>query len=88
MDTRDSLVPDSLDTDTAANRYLHLDLDGLSDTDLEDEYHCLRGQLWHLPPEHWLRERVKALEGEMAKRHRPESIVEPQKRQLATGFKV
>lgn len=62
------LVPNFLDTDRQYDRYHHLDLPGVEDIDLTDELNCLRVFLWGLPRDHWLRQRVRALETEAARR--------------------
>lgn len=71
-DSREALVPNPMDTDTSFYRFQNLDLDELSETDLADEYYALRPQLWGLPPNHWLRTRVAALESELQRRRRSE----------------
>ena len=65
---RDILIPDPLSSDQQYTRFYHLDLPELEDTELTDELYALRPLLWGLPAEHWLRERVKMLEHELAKR--------------------
>ena len=65
---RDVLIPDPLSSDRQYERFYHLDLPELEDTELKDELHYLRPLVWGLPVEHWLRERVKALEAETSKR--------------------
>ena len=66
----DVLIPDPLFSRQQADRFYHSDLPGLADVELEDEFHCLRPLLWGLPAEHWLRQRVQMLEGELTKRRR------------------
>lgn len=65
---RDVLIPDPLSSNREYARFYHLDIERLEDTELTDELHALRPLLWGLSPEHWLRERVKMLEAELAKR--------------------
>ena len=65
---RDALIPDPLSSDQQYTRFYHLDLAELEDTELTDELHALRPLLWGLTAEHWLRERVKAIESEISKR--------------------
>jgi hypothetical protein len=68
MTSSHALVPDPLQSDRQYQRFHHLDLSGLGDMELTDELHYLRPLLWGLDSEHWLRERVRMLEGEMIKR--------------------
>lgn len=68
MANLDSLVPDPSFSDKQYERYTHLDICHLEYTELEDEYYALRSKLWGLPRDHWLRERVEALEAEIVKR--------------------
>lgn len=65
---RDILIPDPLSSDQQYTRFHHLDLTELEDTELTDELYALRPILWGLPADHWLRERVRALEKESYKR--------------------
>jgi len=65
---RDVLIPDPLSSDREYNRFHSLDIADLEDMELTDELHYLRPLLWGLDSEHWLRERVKALEAETSKR--------------------
>lgn len=62
------LIPNPLDTDRQYERYHHLDTEGLEDTNLRDELNALCPLLRGLPADHWLRERVTALEAEISKR--------------------
>lgn len=64
----DAFLPDPLSNDQQFARFYHLDVPELEDIELTDELYALRPLLWGLLPEHWLRERVKALEAELAKR--------------------
>ena len=64
----DILIPDPIASDRQFARFHHFDLPGLDDTEAIDELHHLRPLLWGLSDDHWLRERVKALETELAKR--------------------
>jgi len=63
-----ALIPDLLNSDVKYSRFHHLDIPDLEDTELVDEFNCLRVFLWKLPPDNWLRKRVKVLEGEITKR--------------------
>jgi hypothetical protein len=62
------LLPNSLDTDTQFFRFNHLDLPYLDDVQLTDEVNYIRSLLWGLPADHWLRQRVAALERELISR--------------------
>ena len=63
------LVPDPSDSEAQYCRYYHLDIVSLDDSDILDELHALRPLLWwKLPDDDWLRERIKTLETELAKR--------------------
>ena len=64
---RDVIIPDPLSSDRQYERFCHFDIPNLEDTELVDELYALRPLLWRLPAEHWLRERVKALEAELIK---------------------
>jgi len=86
---RDVLIPDPLSSDQQYTRFYHLDLPELEDTELTDELYALRPLLWGLPPEHWLRERVKALEAEMIKHRGNTSQFRARtKPELAKGVKL
>lgn len=63
-----ALIPNPLNSDVEYARFHHLDIPDLEDTELVDELSCLRVFLCGLPPEHWLRKRVKVLQGELTKR--------------------
>ena len=63
-----ALIPDPFSSDRQYERFYHFDIPSLEDTELIDELYALRPFLWGLSAEHWLRERVKALEGELIKR--------------------
>ena len=65
---RDLLIPDPLFSDRQYARFYHLDLLELEDTELTEELYALRPLLWRLEANHWLRERVKAIESEISKR--------------------
>ena len=65
---RDALIPDQFFSDREYDRFNHLDVCDLEDTDLVDEFHALQPLLWGLDSGHWLRERVEALEAEISKR--------------------
>jgi hypothetical protein len=88
---RDILIPDPLVSDQQYARFYHFDIPSLEDTDLIDELHMLRPLLWwRLPSDPWLRERVKMLEQELAKRRGDagfEFSGRP-KRRLAEGIKL
>ena len=62
------LVPDPLVSDRQYERFYHLDLSGLETWELWDELNHLRPQVWGLPADHWLRERVQMLQKELGKR--------------------
>ena len=62
------LIPDPLDNDSQYARFYHLDIATLDDTELLDELYALRPILWGLAPDNWLRERVKLIQTELAKR--------------------
>lgn len=62
------LVPNPLDTDLQFARFHHLDVPCSDDMQLIDELDHLRVRLWGLPPDHWLRERVRILKNELRKR--------------------
>ena len=64
------LIPDPMAGDKECARYYHLDIQGLNDVEVMDEYYALRPCLWGLPSDHWLRQRVKALGIELARRRR------------------
>jgi hypothetical protein len=67
---RYALVPDPLMSDSQYDRFYHLDLCELGDTELKDELNYLRPLLWGLDLRHWMRERVIMLEQELSKRQR------------------
>lgn len=62
------LIPNPLSSGQQYERFYHLDTSGLETWELWDELNHLRPLLWGLAAQHWLRERVKALEAELAKR--------------------
>jgi hypothetical protein len=63
------LVPDPFETEEQHCRFYHLDIPNLDDTEILDELHALRPLLWwKLPDDDWLRERVRMLQIELAKR--------------------
>lgn len=62
------LCPNPLYSDTQYLRYHHMDIENMDDQGLADEFYTLRSLLWGLPPSDWLRERVKMLGRELAKR--------------------
>jgi hypothetical protein len=57
-----------MSTDRQYERFHHLDIAALKDSEVLEELWALRPLLWGLPPDHWLRERVTKLEGELTKR--------------------
>jgi len=63
-----TLTPNPINSDVEYARFHHLDLENLEDTELRDELYALRPLLWGLSPDNWLRDRVKTLERELAKR--------------------
>ena len=63
-----SLWPNPLYSDKQYLRYHNLDIANMDDQELADEYYTLRPLLWGLPRADWLRERVKLLGHELAKR--------------------
>ena len=65
---KDFLIPDPIANDKQGKRFFHLDLPDLTVTELQDEIWALQPHLWKLKDEHWLRERVSKLEGELVKR--------------------
>jgi len=63
------LVPEPLESVGEYDRFYSLDLPSLDDTELIDELHALRPLLWwKLSGDEWLRERVRVLETELARR--------------------
>lgn len=60
-------IPNPLVSLQQCSRFYCLDLAWLEDTELADELNYLKPKLWGLPPEHWLRERVRLLEEELKK---------------------
>ena len=84
------LIPNPLDNDNQYRRFHHLDIADIDDSELSEELWALRPYLWGLPSNHWLRERVKELGAELAKR---QGVVkyEPRRqprRKLAEGVKL
>ena len=65
---RDVLIPDPLASDQQYNRFYHLDICDMEDTEITDELYALRPLLWGLDSKNWLRERCQMLERELAKR--------------------
>ena len=61
----DALIPNPMDSLQQYLRHWHFDVSQLDDEELSDELHALRPLLWGLPPKHWLRKRVRFLQGEM-----------------------
>ena len=66
--TKDVLIPDPLSSNRQYDRFHHLDIADSEDSELLDELYALRPLLWGLPPEHWLRARVRMLEAELSRR--------------------
>lgn len=62
------LIPNPTESDRQYARYHHLDIAGSDDTALIDEANFLQSVLWGLPRDSWLRERVRLLRIELAKR--------------------
>jgi hypothetical protein len=62
------IIPNPLESDTQYYRYHHFDIPGAELSDLQDELYALRPLLWGLPKDGWLRERVRLIEAELAKR--------------------
>jgi hypothetical protein len=62
------LIPDPLNSDVEYDRFNHFDIPELDDTQVMDELNYIKALLWGLPVDHWLRERVKALESELSRR--------------------
>lgn len=63
------LVPEPFESQEENDRYFHRDISNLGNADVIDELHALRPLLWwKLPSDDWLRERVRMLEIELAKR--------------------
>jgi len=78
-----SLIPDQFDTDKEFERYCYSDIGDMLTTDLLDELHGIRCQMWGLKSERtarrigvfeqarrikWLRGRVLKIEAELRKR--------------------
>ena len=62
------LIPDPLNSDSEYARFNHFDIPELDNSELTDELNYIKALLWEVPAGHWLRQRVKALERELAKR--------------------
>jgi len=63
------LIPNPVETEEQYRRFYHQDIASLDDTDIIDEGRALGCLLWwKLPGDDWLRERVRMLEIELAKR--------------------
>jgi hypothetical protein len=62
------VTPDPLKSNGEYNRYHHFDIPNLDSEDLQDELNALRPLLWGLDKNHWLRERVRLLEHQLARR--------------------
>jgi len=85
-----TLVPNPLDSDSQYHRFHHIDIAALEDLELLDELWALRPLLWGSPPDHWLRERVNKLEGELQRRSVDSSykLSSRPKLKLAEGVKL
>jgi hypothetical protein len=87
-----TIIPDPLRSDREYCRYHHIDLADLDDTQLRDELNALRPLLWGLDKDDWLRQRVAALETEIAKRKysgKQQAIAKPKPKQHAVeGVKL
>jgi hypothetical protein len=70
-----NVIPDPLISLEQLNRYCHSDITELEDTELTDEMNALRPLLWGLDSDSWLRDRVKRLETELAKRRSGDTVV-------------
>ncbi len=53
-----------------SDRFYHLDIPDLPDSELRDELYHLYPLLWKLPMDNWFRERVAMLEQELRERKR------------------
>ncbi|MFW6105164.1 MAG: hypothetical protein ACOC7P_01120 [Chloroflexota bacterium] len=69
------LIPDPFASSQQFDRFHHLDLPGLDDSELIDELHALRPLLWGLPKDDWLRRRVMMLESEMKRRKGVRNVI-------------
>ena len=85
---RNVLTPDPLRSDRQWEQFYHFDIPGLEDTELTDELYALRPLLWGLPSDHWLRERVTALEVEVSKRQKDTRIEFSKKPKQASGVRL
>jgi hypothetical protein len=87
-----ALIPDPLNTDTECDRFYHVDIPDLDDTDLRDEINYIRPLLWGLPQTDWLRGRVRELEAELTKRKYSDQPTkarpQPKPKRLAEGVKL
>lgn len=83
------VTPDPLKSNGEYNRYHHFDIPNLDSEDLQDELNALRPLLWGLDKNHWLRERVRELQVELAKRRyaTTQPATPTPKRQLAKAVK-
>jgi len=65
-----TLYANPMDTYEGYLRFHHLDVADLTDSEVLEELYCLRPQLWGLPQDDWLRQRVQILESESHRRSR------------------
>jgi len=63
-----SIIPNPVESANQYERYYHHDIPGLEVSDIRDELYALRPLLWGLPKVDWIRERVRELEKELARR--------------------
>ena len=84
-----ALVPDAFLSDRQHERFYHLDIPSLEDSELLDELWALRPHLWGLDAQHWLRERVIMLEQELSNRQRDTKYkFSKPKPKMANGVKL
>ncbi len=88
-----TLVPDPLCSDRQYERFYHLDIVDLGESELREELWALQSMVWWLSPgqeKDWLRERVRMLERELAKRRGNINykLTEQPKPQLAEGVQL
>ena len=85
------LIPNPLENDSQYNRYYHYDISHTELSDLWDELHALRPLLWGLPQDDWLRQRLRELENEVAKRKygdKQPAKAKPKPKRLVEGVKL
>jgi len=86
-----ALIPNPLQSDSQYDRYYHYDIPYLKLDELHEELYALRPLLWGLPETDWIRQRVKELETEIAKRRYSGDQpikAKPKPKQLAEGVKL